>query len=109
MYLSGTDMPNGVLGGSTAESGALEKAVDPPPPPSGGFMFSADFCLLENVAMERLGLEAFEVGPFSGEKESARVAVEEDFLWEDEEVEVVRREADRRKLEPKSVTEEDKL
>ena len=35
--------------------------------------------------------------------------MEEVFLWEDEEVEVVRREADRRKLEPKSVTEEDKL
>lgn len=104
-------MPNGALGASTAECGVLEKAAadTPPPPASVVLTFSADFCFLENVAIERAGLEALEEEGFSGEKERARVAVDDVFLWEDEVVEVVRKEADRRKLEPKSVTEEDKL
>jgi hypothetical protein len=73
--------------------------------------------LREKAVMERAGRGAFEAGAFSGEMERwvARVAVEGVFRWEDEEWSeergevVVRREADRRSVEPSSVTEVEML
>lgn len=107
-------MPKGVLGWSTADNGDFEYGCPPPRPTasaSNAFTFSALFCFLEKVDIDRAGRDALDAGAFSGEKERvvARVAVEGVFRWEDVEAgergEVVRSEADRRNVEPSSVTE----
>ena len=124
-YLSGTDIPNGVLGLSTADNGVLSL-------PSPGFIFSRLLFLFRvKVDMERVGREDTLLGAvdatldeayepvdeagFSGEKESASVP-DGVFLCEDEDVPVVaevfvRREADRerRREAPISATEEEML